>query len=67
MLARLGKNIQVERKRAGITQEQLAERTDLHTRAVQKIEAGEINVATMTLIRIQAAIGAPWDRILPTR
>ena len=65
ILARLGENIQVERKRAGITQEKLAEVVDLHPRIVQKIEAGDINPKATTLIRIQAAIGCSWDQLVP--
>ena len=61
ILARLGENVQAERKRAGITQEKLAEIIDLHPRIVQKIEAGEVNPKSTTLIRIQAAIGCAWE------
>lgn len=64
MLDRLGFNIQAERKRSGTTQEKLAELVDLHPRIVQKIEAGEINPKATTLIRIQSALGCPWDAIM---
>lgn len=65
ILARLGENIQAERKRAGITQEKLAEIVDLHTRIVQKIEAGDVNPKSTTLIRIQAALGCTWEALIP--
>lgn len=65
ILARLGENIQAERKRVGITQEKLAEVVDLHPRIVQKIEAGDINPKATTLIRIQAAIGCAWEQLVP--
>lgn len=65
ILARLGENIQAERKRAGITQEKLAEAVDLHPRIVQKIEAGDINPKSTTLIRIRVAIGCPWESLIP--
>lgn len=65
ILNQLGANIQVERKRAGLTQEKLAEMVDLHPRIVQKIEAGDLNPKTTTLLRIQAALGAPWERLAP--
>lgn len=60
MLARLGGNIERERKARGLTQEKLAEAVDLHPRVVQKIEAGETNLKATTLFRIQAALGCPW-------
>ncbi|HEY4256694.1 MAG TPA: helix-turn-helix transcriptional regulator [Candidatus Udaeobacter sp.] len=65
ILARLGENVQAERKRAGITQEKLAEIIDLHPRIVQKIEAGEVNPKSTTLIRIQAALGCSWESLVP--
>ena len=64
MLARLGENIQPARKAHGFSQERLAELIDLHPRAVQKIEAGELNPKSTTLFRIQAAIRCSWDTLL---
>lgn len=66
VLNRLGKNIQAERLRCGLTQEKLAEAVDLHPRIVQKIEAGDVNPKATTLIRIQAVMGCPWDAIMST-
>lgn len=65
MLARLGINLARERVAAGITQEKLAEVVDLHTRVLQKIEAGETNLKATTLFRIQIAVGCPWERLVP--
>lgn len=65
LLARLGSNIQTERKKRGLTQEALAELIDLHPRIVQKIEAGDINPKSTTLIRIQNALGCAWERLVP--
>ena len=64
MLARLGENIQAARKAHGFSQERLAELIDLHPRAVQKIEAGELNPKSTTLLRIQAAIRCSWYTLL---
>jgi transcriptional regulator with XRE-family HTH domain len=33
-------------------------------RTQQKFEAGEINVPLATLVRIQNALGCPWDALL---
>ena len=64
MLSRLGANIQQARRAAGVTQEKLAELVDLHPRIVQKIEAGELNPKSTTLIRIQRALRCSWDALL---
>ena len=64
MLSRLGENIQAARKAHGFTQERLAELIDLHPRAVQKIEAGELNPKSTTLMRIQAAMRCSWEALV---
>ena len=64
-LETLGANIRRERMRQKMTQERLAEQVDLHLRTVQKIEAGETNVLTTTLIRFQRALKCDWSRLLP--
>lgn len=64
MLARLGANLERERKALGFTQERLAELTDLHPRVVQKIEAGETGMRVPTLIRLQVALGCSWERLM---
>ena len=50
--------------RRGLTQEKLAEKTDLHTRTIQKIERGETNILVTTTIRIQRALGCQWENLL---
>jgi transcriptional regulator with XRE-family HTH domain len=65
LLSRLGANIQAARKESGLTQERLAELIDVHPRIVQKIEAGDLNPKSTTLMRIQIALGCPWERLIP--
>ncbi|MFA6287457.1 MAG: helix-turn-helix transcriptional regulator [Opitutaceae bacterium] len=65
MLRRLGASIQAQRRICGITQERFAETIDVHPRIVQKIEAGELNPKSTTLIRIQSALGCPWEHLVP--
>ena len=65
LIRRLGANIRRERVAAGMTQERLAELSDLNLRTVQKIEAGNINILITTVLRIRKAIQCPWNRILP--
>lgn len=63
-LKELGDNIRRERVQVGLTQEQLAEKTDLNPRTIQKIEAGDIKILVLTLVKIQAALGCSWPALL---
>jgi DNA-binding XRE family transcriptional regulator len=65
LLSALGANIQAARKEKGLTQEQLAELIEVHPRIMQKMEAGDLNPKTTTIIRIQAYLDCPWDQIMP--
>jgi len=61
VLSRFGANVRRERWRSGLTQEALAEQVEVHPRMIQKIEAGKSNLLVTTLVRLQAALGCPWD------
>ena len=63
-LSQLGESIRRERRRNGLTQEKLAELADLHPRVLQKVESAESNILATTLVRIQAALGCPWDLLM---
>jgi transcriptional regulator with XRE-family HTH domain len=65
LLTELGANLRAARKEKEITQEQLAELIEVHPRIVQKIEAGDLNPKTTTLIRIQAYLDCSWERLIP--
>jgi transcriptional regulator with XRE-family HTH domain len=54
-----------ERVRKRLTQDALAERAEIATRNLQKIEAGEINILATTAFRIQLALRCPWKRLAP--
>jgi len=60
-----GANVRRERLRKGLTQEELAERANIATRNLQKIEAGEINLLLTTAFRLQLALKCPWKRLAP--
>jgi len=47
-----------------MTQEKLAELSDLNVRTIQKIEAGQTNILITTAKRIQKALGCSWDKLL---
>lgn len=63
-IRRFGASVRRERLRLGLTQEKLAELTDLNPRTVQKIEAGSLNILLTTVLRIQKALGCPWEALL---
>jgi transcriptional regulator with XRE-family HTH domain len=52
----LGKAIRKRRISLGLTQEQLAERADLHWTYVSGIERGERNVAILNIARLAKAL-----------
>jgi transcriptional regulator with XRE-family HTH domain len=52
----LGAAIREERKRAGLSQEKLAERADLHPNYVGRVERGEEHVSLAALRRIARAL-----------
>jgi transcriptional regulator with XRE-family HTH domain len=60
-----GANVRRERVRKGMTQEELAEKAEIATRNLQKIEAGEINILLTTAFRIQLGLRRSWKRLMP--
>ena len=64
-LKKFGANIRRERSAKALTQERFAELVDLNIRTVQKIEAGEINILLTTVVRLKAALGCSWTKLLP--
>ena len=63
-LKEFGDNVRRERVARQLTQEKLAEKCALNPRAIQKIEAGDINILITTVARLQAALGCPWNELL---
>ncbi|HEV2455007.1 MAG TPA: helix-turn-helix transcriptional regulator [Verrucomicrobiae bacterium] len=60
-----GANVRRERVRRRWTQDELAEKAQIATRNLQKVEAGEINLLLTTAFRIQLALRCPWKRLMP--
>ncbi len=48
----LGNKLRVARKKAGLTQEEVADRTDMHVNYYARIERGEINTSYEKLHKI---------------
>ena len=63
-IKKFGANVRRERNAWGLTQEKLAELTDLHLRSLQKIEAGEINLLLTTVLRIKRGLKCSWEKLL---
>ena len=53
----IGEAIRKYRKRAGLSQEALAEKADLHPVYVGEVERGEQTVSVHALMRIASALG----------
>lgn len=60
-----GANVRRERYAKGLTQEGLAERAEISTRNLQKVEAGQLNILLTTVIRIQLALRCSWKKLMP--
>ena len=52
----LGENIRRRRKRAGLTQEKLAEKADLTYKYLGEVERGLVNVSLDSLMRLARAL-----------
>ena len=54
---KLGDKIRHYRKQAGLTQEQLAEKADLHHNFIGEVERGNMETSLTSLLRIAKALG----------
>ena len=63
-LLAFGASVRRLRNQAGLTQEKLAEKVELHPRTLQKIEAGNVNILLTTVIRLKNALGCRWDELM---
>ncbi len=61
---RIGENVRRIRMEKGLTQERLAEKTELSLTAIQKVEAGQGGIRLETLIRIAVALGVFLDALV---
>ena len=60
----VGANLRRIRNLRALTQERLAELSDLHYRSIQKIEAGEMTILVTTLYRLRDALKCEWSDLL---
>jgi transcriptional regulator with XRE-family HTH domain len=64
VLRQLGQRVRSVRTGAGLTQEDLAERTGLHRTYIGDIERGERNVSTVNLYKLSRALGMALSELL---
>lgn len=60
----IARRIKAARKRAGLTQEQLAEKIDISTNAVAKLENNLMTASLQTLVSIANVLGIGMDYLL---
>jgi transcriptional regulator with XRE-family HTH domain len=60
----LGKVIRKHRKAAGLTQEQLAERSDSHWTYISEIETNKVNPSIDVLRRIASGLETPLSSLI---
>ena len=63
-LSTFGRNLARLRCAKALTQEQLAEKADLHPRYVQKLEGGTAHPSLMVLRKLRRSLGCEWNELL---
>lgn len=63
-LKEMGKRVMERRKKLGLTQEALAESSDLTTQFVSYVEAGKRGMRPENLMKIASALGVSTDYLL---
>lgn len=58
-----GQKIREERKRVGISQEELAKRVGMSRQTINYLESGDIKIDDARLARIAMALGVPTDNL----
>ena len=62
---RVGKKIRIIRRKKGITQEEIADKSGMHVSTLGRIERGESNPPLQTLNKIAQALRVKPKEILP--
>ncbi len=60
-----GKNIRIVRTKAGLTQQQIADKAKMHVNYYARIERGEENPSFDTLEKIIKALGVKSKEVMP--
>ena len=68
ILKTFGRNLRAERVRAGLSQEQLAEKVGLsYGQVIGTIERGEINTSLSVIVSIMKALNIDFDRLFDVK
>jgi len=59
-----GRNLRIQRQRAGLTQEQLAHAASVHPSEVSRLECAERDPRLSTIVRLADALGVPPGRLV---
>jgi transcriptional regulator with XRE-family HTH domain len=62
-LAAIGRRLKAAREAAGLSQQEVATRAELHRVTVAKIEAGKIDITLTTLFALAEAVGVPYEQL----
>ncbi|MBQ4114661.1 helix-turn-helix transcriptional regulator [bacterium] len=63
LLSTIGLNIKIERIRARMTQEDLAELVKINSKHLGAIERGEVNLRVLTLVSLAKALDISLDKL----
>ena len=64
VLKSIGHNFRIERTKQWLSQEKFAEKANVHTNYIGKIERGEQNITIKTLVELSNALDIPIENIL---
>jgi transcriptional regulator with XRE-family HTH domain len=64
MVERFGKNLAIQREKAGLSQEELAFRASLHRTAISLSETGKREPRLETLVKLAGALEIPVEDLL---
>ena len=64
LLKKFGLNVKIARMKSGLTQEQLAEKMNIHWTYIAKIETGKINMSLGKILELAKALNVDINKIL---
>ena len=63
VLKKIGMNFRLERTRQRLSQEKFAEKANVHTNYIGKIERGEQNLTVKKIVEVANALDVPVEKI----
>jgi transcriptional regulator with XRE-family HTH domain len=62
----VGRNIREKREERGLTQQELAFKSDLHRAYIGQVERGEKKIGTFNLFKISQVLGVDINSLIPS-